>query len=95
MVILLAVVNAAIVGGLVFGIRELIRLRSLVSLTSEQSRDPFSSTLAVLFSGEHGDPRIRRLQTRTVKVFWGVILLLFVSRHLIAQLLSSPHGTSQ
>ena len=88
-VVFLVIINAAIVGGLVFAIREAIRLRTIVDLSDERTRDPFTSTLAVLFSNTHGDAAIRKRQRRTINMFCGVVLLVFVSRNLIRQWLAA------
>ena len=85
MIVLLAIINAAIVVFLTVAIGHFIQLRSVVDLSEERARDAFTSSLAVLFSNQHGDPDLRKRQRLTVRLFCAVILLVVVSRTLLIQ----------
>ena len=69
--------------GSLLAVGGLLSLRRLLQLPlgqQFQSRDPFSQSIAILFAAEVGDVEFRRLQRRTIWLFCGAMLVLYLAR---------------
>lgn len=80
-VVLTVLGNVLAVGG-AFSLRRLLRLPFAQGL---KPRDPFSRTIAILFTQDADDADFRRCQRQTIWLFCGAMLVLYLARWLLAR----------
>lgn len=80
-----AVLTLIAIGLFVAGVRSLVALRRIDGPTAAERSDPFFTSVTLLFSTADRSDEFRSVQRRTIWLFCGSILLLYIARAVFVQ----------